>query len=365
MADGVRRTWILGAGFSAPLGGPLLLDLFSERTEDQIAVVYGRRADMSEPETWVAVNLYRWGTGSPHTLSGNDTATVGRSLWRDAEDYLDRLDGAWLSKGKPDQVIRNAIDILAKGPGRQRIRDWIGNDRPDLLTEVVTAAKRWLADECCVFLADAELGTERWTPYRNWAESLTPLDTIITFNYDRVLELLIQSGRDNLFVVDPEKPNLSDYQTPIFKLHGSVDWTFDTDKNVFIRAGNDAARNSLPNQFGIATPGPSKKHSTKLLKPLWRRALKRLSDSQSAYFLGYRFPETDTEALCAILGAMWPRRPDPSGVRPWIVLGPNVADERTQRVAGLFRHLYNAKEITPPMYAQDFIAIHAMKHPSM
>jgi hypothetical protein len=298
-------------------------------------------------------------------LSGDDDATIGRRLWRNAEDYLDRLDAAWLSNGKADLVIRNAIDVLGKGPGRKRIRDWIGNDRPNLLTEVATAAKRWLADECCVFLADADLSTERWTPYRNWADSLSPSDTIITFNYDRVLELLIQSGRDNLLVVDPEKVNLNNHQTPVFKLHGSVDWTFNPEENVFSVSNNEAARKSLPNQFGIATPGPSKKQSTKLLKLLWSRALQRLSNAQAAYLLGYGFPETDTEALSAILGAMWSKRPDPTGVRPWIVLGPDVTDDRIQRVAGIFRHLYNASEVTLPMYAQDFIAIHAMKYPAI
>jgi len=36
-----KTVWILGAGFSASLGGPLLRDLFSKRMELELKAVFG------------------------------------------------------------------------------------------------------------------------------------------------------------------------------------------------------------------------------------------------------------------------------------------------------------------------------------
>lgn len=41
----VKDVWVLGAGFSASLGGPLLDDLFSERSEIELQAKYGMSLD--------------------------------------------------------------------------------------------------------------------------------------------------------------------------------------------------------------------------------------------------------------------------------------------------------------------------------
>ena len=46
---------------------------------------------------------------------------------------------------------------------------------------------------CSVFLQHAETSGEKWGPYIRWASKLRPSDTIITFNYDLVLEKLAAS----------------------------------------------------------------------------------------------------------------------------------------------------------------------------
>jgi hypothetical protein len=55
---------------------------------------------------------------------------------------------------------------------------------------VRTTARRLVAAECAAFLQHVDPTREQWRPYRRWAASLTPNDTVVTFNYDRVLEML-------------------------------------------------------------------------------------------------------------------------------------------------------------------------------
>ena len=73
------------------------------------------------------------------------------------------------------------------------------------------AARRALAVDCSVFLRSAQLNTERWQPYKDWANRLHANDTVITFNYDHVPELLASETK-NLHVVGPvDSKNSSDF----------------------------------------------------------------------------------------------------------------------------------------------------------
>ena len=52
------------------------------------------------------------------------------------------------------------------------------------------AARRLLGAECCSFLHSVDVAAERWRPFHRCASQLTGEDTIVTFNYDRVVELV-------------------------------------------------------------------------------------------------------------------------------------------------------------------------------
>src|SRR4051794_16114286 len=52
------------------------------------------------------------------------------------------------------------------------------------------AAKRIMAAECSAFLIDTDLKSEKWSPYMQSARELDANHTIITFDYDLVLDRL-------------------------------------------------------------------------------------------------------------------------------------------------------------------------------
>ncbi|MFT5327805.1 MAG: hypothetical protein ACI8P0_005701 [Planctomycetaceae bacterium] len=359
-----KRVWILGAGFSAPLGGPLLTDLFSTKMESALKAHYDRVADQNDPKSWIAVNLFRWGLGEPFAPTGTEHTLNGSRLWTNAEEYLDRLDSARSSSNPAEDVIREAIEKLIHGHDEfvhvlHIIRKWIDQNRKLLVEQVALASKQWMAAECCVFLEDVDLNTERWTPYKNWAESLTVDDTIITFNYDRVLETLIEHKHGDLAIVDPVEC-VTAATTLVFKLHGSVDWKYSVQERKFhVTDEPDACMSLLLESFGMATPGPSKKIATGALKKLWSLAIGHLESADNVFFLGYRFPETDTEAMRALLLAM--RRGSHKRDRlTEVVLGPDTSDDRVQRLQGLIAWTLGSAQAPRPLYAQDFMTLYAM-----
>ncbi|MFT5323140.1 MAG: hypothetical protein ACI8P0_000986 [Planctomycetaceae bacterium] len=355
-----KRVWILGAGFSAPLGGPLLNDLFSQKMESDLESHYGWKADRKNPANWIAVNLFRWGLGERVHTAGDSGETQGRRLWQHAEEYLDRLDSALHSRGSKEDVICKAIKAAAGF--ETSFVDWIEKTgKTDLLKSVVLAGKRWMAGECCVFLKDADLGTERWTPYKNWAKALTADDAILTFNYDTVLETLITNGHGDLVISDPRLGSITTQTTPVFKLHGSVDWKYSSkeQERFFYVDEPESCMTQTLDSFGMATPGPSKKIATGQLKPLWDRALEYLKEASYVYFVGYRFPESDTEAMRALLTAM-KQGSKARTVITSVILGPDTNDDRVQRLDGLIKETLKKPPVVLPLYAQDFMTTYAM-----
>src|SRR3990170_4907078 len=78
--------WILGAGFSKSLGGPLLPSLLSERSEERIQAAY------EHTPTWLnerAFSIIR------QMLRDYGWEQKSRSpAWVDAEEFLEQLDTA-------------------------------------------------------------------------------------------------------------------------------------------------------------------------------------------------------------------------------------------------------------------------------
>jgi hypothetical protein len=105
-----RRVWLLGAGFSASLGAPLLNDLLSFRVRRKLAnagfLAHSAEALDPGPARGAArlqelvYALYHHGTGYPegYLLDPHEpTPRSEKGLWRHAEEYLERLDELALS----------------------------------------------------------------------------------------------------------------------------------------------------------------------------------------------------------------------------------------------------------------------------
>jgi hypothetical protein len=303
VGDRGRTVWVLGAGFSKSLGGPLLPDLFSKTSYDLAKLRFpeSKFPKLHAMPVRVAHWLYHYGRkfADGHTLESD--RSVGDSLWGHAEEFLDRLDAAALA-GSDGPNWKHLQEPLTRAPGRLKE----DTDAHNLVT-VAAAARRLLAAECSGFLLHSNMDEERWQPYVRWARQLSAEDVVISFNYDRVLETLMQDPKIPLMVLMPNGEK-REGTAPLLKLHGSVDWSrkpnadetaavYEPDQPLFALGCHDS-------QISIASPGPSKLARARELRPLWIEAKKALEVAESVVFVGYRFPPSDSEARSKLLEAV-------------------------------------------------------------
>jgi len=322
-----RVVWVLGSGFSRPLGGPLLDELLSPRMGSLVAARFG---DPEEAHHHVREVFAR------HLKQG-------LRLWENAEQFLDILDQA-----------RENRDLarLITGQEEPNRREQVFQNKASPIDTLWQDACMAVADECR-FCHGVQTSGEAWQPYKRWRKLLSDQDLIITFNYDRVLEAL------ELSAVLPGNARLDGSPIPsrtVYKLHGSVDWVLADDKTIQRHNG----RGQVP---FLATPGPTKfKHTNDEgpLSPLWSGARYALIHAEAVVFMGYRFPPTDSHALGSILGALGDNRSE--HLRLFTVLGPRTQDEDTVRLQQLLhRTMRSAGREHDKFAAKDPLIVSAAK----
>jgi hypothetical protein len=256
-------------------------------------------------------------------------------------------------------------------PGASAVDDFLGNVRQ--------TTRQALAAECTRFLIAADPKSEAWLPYWKWARSLQETkegfnNTVITFNYDRVLETLGQNFEVPLpsEVGSPPSPF---HGVRVLKLHGSVDWAVEA-------TGCSRVQWDLPFQkpateLAIAAPGRSKASMTDtLFQPLWHAAKIALRKADAIIFLGYSFPPTDAQARQGLLGAIAEGNSSPLR-RIDIVLGEDLNAPRVRRMKSLILASKGARHISsddpprdldpeypilqivqPSLWAEDYLEVH-------
>lgn len=173
----VPTVWVLGAGFSRPLGGPLLNELFRPRSLREFYQIYPD-ADYSgdlAASLWQVVRVFNDGRRA--------------HLWAHAEQFLEMIEIAAEAK-TPD---RHVLAFLTHGVrmGEPGAPDSQGPLKITASIGTLAQWSRWaLAADCGRFLRTASTAYETWEPYRLWAQQLDEDHTVITFNYDLVLERL-------------------------------------------------------------------------------------------------------------------------------------------------------------------------------
>jgi hypothetical protein len=370
-----RTVWILSAGFSRSLGGPLFETLFgpwlmahlkAHFPSDEFANLYGRDADVAH---WLYNYGRRFILGRSQLWDRNET---GEELWQDAEQYLQILDDAASSPGSP--WTTRIADIL-----KTHVSGWTARADPRNLLELNGAARRLLAAECSAFTKALDLKYDPAIPYRDWARRLTNEDTIISFNYDCLLERLgATSDTIDCLVPDggPRRPGAESMATA-YKLHGSVDWLvadavpFDPQQ---IQRSTDefaAVNCERHERLVIGSPGQTKSKLTEVLREkLWEPAGVALAEASAIVFVGYRFPPTDTYAQKFLLDAIEGNRSDYLAIH--VVLGPNIGSPDIVRVRQLLALAVASRQEMPvlhqtspyprsfnllvrPLYAADFL----------
>jgi hypothetical protein len=320
--------WILGAGFSRPLGGPLLGQLLSPGSFRNLKERHVGNPPVSN-DAEAACHVYHYGRAyADGGLWPNHQPMVGERLWDDAEEFLDLLDSASAGGGNAG-TIRRILATLQKQHSSQSL----GNAT---IPGMATGARRLIAAECSHFVEDATITQERWAEHIEWVKLLDNRHTVVTFNYDRVLdritdylsEVLHHNNRPAVLLPgdDPKAEEFSG-RTRVYKLHGSVDWER---MHAGIRRSDRAfALTAQAEQMVIATPGPTKAKITTAIESLWARAIAEISVADAVVFLGYRFPPTDGTARRRLLGAIEEaarRRVPNQTLHLHVVLGPNSSD---------------------------------------
>jgi hypothetical protein len=297
--------WLLGSGFSKPLDGPLLRDLFRRESREDALLFFpeSKYPELAETLPWVQ-QCFHLG--------------LDAGLWPNAERFLSYVDDAYrgtvvatrqllvslVKRSRPGDsapYVSSSDSPAVQAEGRRRMAVW--SNMPDAFDR---KAKRALASECERFVMIANPRSEPWSPYRDWMGSLAPgRDTIISFNYDRVVETAAEAAQvaGKLWIGQPGQ-EVPDGKIPLLKLHGSVDWTLQpspTDASQVIlsstRLPADEILKDPKVDIAIAAPGGSKSlFVSSHLSGLWRLAEEALQAADDLMIVGYSFPDTDPTA---------------------------------------------------------------------
>jgi len=371
---------VLGAGFSASLGGPMLPNLLSRRLERDIAMRYPSaniESKFAPLHSGVANEvriIYELGLSNASLLSPVSRRPA-EHIWSNAEEFIDYVDTAAADVDSPH--ARRLIALAEKkGPSTDA---WIEDLR--------AATRRIIAAECSAFLEGVDINREQWRPFRRWAARFGETDTVISFNYDRIIEML-RDDQNKKAVNGETRPSALKVVLPaqiidrgdllgccpVLKLHGSVDWrrvTRSDSAEAVELAGPTFALTAPSDELLVATPGPSKlNESVFALGSLWELACEALKAADVIVFVGFRFPETDAYAREQLLTAIGENNAGmvPHRLSLGVVLGHPGKD--TVRLEALLRHVClrtRHEETSPlgrafgvtvhPLFAQDFFSV--------
>ncbi|MBN1971795.1 MAG: hypothetical protein JW870_20720 [Candidatus Delongbacteria bacterium] len=202
--------------------------------------------------------------------------------------------------------------------------------------------------------------------YNDFVKNIKQNDTIITFNWDLLLDRLLKgknqySNLDNLIL---DEMDLITYNRPIdnkmlindgyyLKLHGSIDWRYCTNSNC------DAYNKILNNEVDICTrcfkklnrliiPPIINKHYIiyPFINKLWTLASIQLQHAHKVVIWGYRLPPTDFYSNW-LLSKNSNRAEEVSIINPDCILSEDRKDIRLNRKYFLkpFFDIYGEKKI--------------------
>jgi hypothetical protein len=332
MSDYPKTVWVLGAGFSAPLGAPLLPELLSMARAFQVRAYF---PNSGLDDLAAIARMYDYGR------------LVGQ--WRDAEQCLAMMLNSE-TDGRQLEVI-NRIHSLAVQAAPFTQNDYGRNALPK---ELWTAASRFVAMACAICtLGEEERGLkdERWIPYKHWASSLTCNDTLVSFNYDTVVETVCPMADVVTGVRGPDQHrSWEKTNNPILlKLHGSIDWVLQHDAVVRV---SPSSASFPPAKPLIGVPGNGKMAVTSLLGVNWGMACHALKEANEVVFMGYRFPESDSFALKSMMDQIRHN----AALRATIVLGPAETPD-VIRIRELLRMagVSVGRQHNSRMYTQDYM----------
>lgn len=306
------RAYLIGSGWSATLGLPVGAQLWGAVKQE-----LEKAGDTPLGRAWRDIRDWRHSGGAGSPLALLDTE-------QDIEVLISRLVGA-SGALEPDIARRFARDATF-------VEEHLDVRRADSLLWVVHVIN--LAMNMYFLKVTPQADDQAATVIRHWIDSLNDGETIVTTNYDTLLEAYLWSRenwspRDGYGIhFDIEQLSFpamkwgslrEGSRNLLLKVHGSAGWYRNTDtgapfvgmdlmSGIGIMGARDRA--GLPNEFKyesvtLLQPGDFKElqpHSE--LKRIRDRAAVAIAKAHTLYVIGYSFPKQDRLMRDLVRGAL-------------------------------------------------------------
>jgi len=343
-----KRVFILGAGFSKPAGMPLateLLPLLAQKLQLEPHDEMQKWLDgLRERLVWLR------GSGQQPHSSALNIEEVFHCAHFDIEAYL---------------LKQHLCDA------GQRVGPGVARDYAELISGWLLHLEDALRD---VIVEEEEKAN--FAPIIRWAESVNDLDTVLTFNYDTLVEqALSKLGKTWNHGMGREVRT----GNAICKLHGSIDWIvadriehfkkldllFDqqntnraSPKTGYIEddyrlwrcrtrdqlqdwiSGRDfqlVPEDASLRSVGIAGLGAYKQpHKIPGLGLVWHRGMRALYESDAGIFVGFSMSDFDTLARMQFAEVARKRQSESRPLRV-VVIDPHADSQTKKRFEGVFR----------------------------
>jgi len=242
-------------------------------------------------------------------IAGRGTRRLSARVASAVFSLFNRVTGIGLEQYFRDIETRAEIGQFAKS--KNRPTDWERRQRD--LEELI---RRVLIHTTCE-LNDGPARVRASTMHARLLDKLRTGDTVLTFNYDTVIEESFPTGKslwdpaDGYGVevsgithawaeawrerhgVDARKKS----SVQLLKLHGSINWTLYKTKKVRLKPRPYVVRSRkgapVFDKCSILPPGWHKNIAVNPYRRLWREARLRLESCTSLAIIGYSLPETD------------------------------------------------------------------------
>jgi len=242
-------------------------------------------------------------------ITGRGTRRLAVRVLKDVYGLYARVSGVALEQYFRDIETRAEIGRFAKS--RNKPKDWA--KRQHDLEELI---RRVLLHTTCE-LHEGSAKPHESEVHREILRHIEPGDTLITFNYDTIIE---ESFPDDTVVWDPgdgygvdasgkthEWPKAwrakrgvgarVDSKVHLLKLHGSLNWTLTKANKVRLKPRPYVVRSRrgapVFDKCSILSPGWHKRIDKNPYRQLWREARLKLESCSSLAIIGYSLPETD------------------------------------------------------------------------